>query len=252
MDLGLEGKTAVVTGATRGIGLAIAEAMAAEGASLVICARDAEAVEAVAAQLRERHRVEVTGVRCDVAKSEELESLVATAKQAHGAIHILVNNPSAGAEDDEDGSWEASFEVDLLSAVRASRLIADLMPEGSGAIVHIASTSGLEADGGPASYAAMKAALIAHARSLAEELGPRGIRVNSVAPGAVEFEDGYWAGIRESDPDLHAEVVGLSALGRLGEPAEIASAVAFLASDRASYITGAMLRVDGGQSKTFR
>jgi len=161
-----------------------------------------------------------------------------------------VNNPSGFAFADDEAAWASTLNVDLLAAVRASRTVAPWMGDaGGGAIVHISSIAGLEAGGFPASYGAAKAALISHAKSLAVALAPRKIRVNAVAPGSIEFAGGLWEQVKHADPDLYGAVLGTIPWGRMGTPEEVADVVAFLVSERASWVTGVCLVVDGAQHK---
>ena len=248
MDLGLRGKGAVVTGASRGIGRAIALGLAREGANVGICARGGDA-------LREAERelgalgVKVRAEVCDVGTPAALDEFLESARRALGNVDILVNNASAFAFSDDEAGWRSSLDVDLMAAVRAGWGVIPWMAEsGGGSILHIASGSGLEA-GSPPAYAAAKAALISHSKTLAVALAARRIRVNVIAPGSVEFPGGHWEAARSSQPEFYASMLGTIPWGRMGAPEEIASAATFLVSDRASWITGACLRVDGGQGK---
>ena len=167
-----------------------------------------------------------------------------------GQIDILVNNPSGFAFADDQAAWDSTLAVDLMAAVRATAKVASWMGDnGGGAIVHISSIAGLEAGGFPASYGAAKAALVSHAKSLAVALAPKKIRVNSVAPGSIEFADGIWDQVKHKNPDLYNAVLKTIPSGRMGTPEEVADVVVFLTSDRASWVTGACIVVDGGQHK---
>ena len=248
MDLGLRGKGAVVTGASRGIGRAIALGLAREGANVGICARGGDALREAERELGAlgvKVRAEVSDVGTPAALDEFLES----ARRALGNVDILVNNASAFAFSDDEAGWRSSLDVDLMAAVRAGwRVIPWMAESGGGSILHIASGSGLEA-GSPPAYAAAKAAVISHSKTLAVALAARRIRVNVIAPGSVEFPGGHWEAARSSQPEFYASMLGTIPWGRMGTPEEIASAATFLVSDRASWITGACLRVDGGQGK---
>lgn len=248
MKLGLEGKGVLITGASRGIGRAIALAFADEGAHVAICARGAEALQATEAEIRERG-VKVHAQTCDVADPAALDRFLEAARGALGRIHGLVNNASGfGIADNEDG-WRAGFDVDILATVRASWKVAPWLEEaGGGSITHISSTAALESPT-PTPYAAVKAALISHSKNLAIQLAPKGIRVNSVAPGSIEFPGGTWEMIKKANPKQYERIRRSVPFGRLGTPEEVANTVVFLASDAASWITGVTLSVDGGQHK---
>lgn len=248
MELGLEGKGVIVTGGSRGIGRAIAHTFADEGAQIALCARGNEALERTAAELSAKG-VKVFSRTCDVADPDALGSFLEDAHTALGAIHVLVNNASGfGVSDDETG-WKAGFEVDVMASVRATWKVVPWIAEaGGGSVIHISSTSGLEA-GSPPAYAAAKAALMSHSKTLAITLAPRKIRVNTVAPGSIEFPGGMWEMIKENAPAQYEAIRATIPFDRLGTAEEVANTVVFLASERASWITGVTLSVDGGQHK---
>ena len=247
--MGLRGKYAVITGASLGIGRAIALRLAEEGAGVAICARGEQALRETEAELRTRS-VPVYAAVCDVANAEALDRFLDAARDELGAVDILVNNPSALSLADDETAWQSTLNVDLMAAVRASWKVAPWMAgAGGGAIVHISSIAGLEATGFPPAYCAAKAALISHAKSRAVALAPQKIRVNSVAPGSIEFAGGLWAAARENDPDFYNAVLSTIPSGRMGTPEECANVVAFLVSERASWVTGVCLAVDGAQHK---
>ncbi|CAE6851312.1 SDR family NAD(P)-dependent oxidoreductase [Paraburkholderia domus] len=248
MDLGLNGKNVVITGASRGIGRAIALAFAREGASVAICARGESALMATAAELNALG-VNVYAAGCDVADRGDLDAFLVASRAMLGGVDVLVNNPSGfGVTDDEEG-WLVGWEVDVMASVRASWRVAPWMESsGWGSIVHISSIAALEAGPIPP-YAAAKAALLAHSKNMATLLAPKGIRINVVAPGSIEFPDGYWDRERQRDPIAYETMRSAMPFGRLGTPEEVAAAVVFVASPRASWIAGAMLVVDGAQHK---
>jgi 3-oxoacyl-[acyl-carrier protein] reductase len=249
MDLGLEGRTALVTGGTRGIGHAIARALVRDGARVAVVARSVPGLEAAERELG------VTGIAADLATEEGCERAFGEARAALGPIDILVNNLGgrAGASWQDTGvpELETAMTVNLFAAVRMSRLALPEMSERHwGRILVIASIYGRETGGAPA-YNAAKAAEISFAASLGREVGSRGVLVNSVAPGSILFEGGSWERRQKADPEGMAALVEREMpLKRFGRPEEVAAVVAFLCSEQASLMNGACITVDGGQSRS--
>lgn len=249
MDLQLKNKSALITGSSRGIGRAIALALAAEGCDIALVARGEAA-------LREAEReIGALGVRAaaivaDVTVAADVERMVREAHEHLSRIDILVNNAGGSFPDDDEG-WEHAFRANIDAAVRATRAVVPLMrAQGGGAIVHIASIFGREA-GGSLPYNAMKAAMISHAKNSALALANDNIRVNSVAPGSIQFPGGSWDKRVQADPAGMARFVEQNiAMGRFGTVEEVANVVAFLCSPKASWITGACINIDGGQTKS--
>lgn len=248
MDLGLREKCAVVTGGSKGIGRAIALGLAREGANVAICARGLDALRDAERELIE-HGGKVWASVCDVGDPAALDGFLESARQKLGRVDILVNNASGLVFADDEAGWRSNFNVDVMAAVRACwKVVPWMSAGGDGSILHIASGSGLEA-GSPPAYAAAKAALISHSKTLAIALAAQKIRVNVLAPGSIEFAGGVWEAQRQNNPNFYAKVLGTIPWGRMGTAEEVANAALFLVSDRASWITGVCLGVDGGQRK---
>ncbi|HYZ63217.1 MAG TPA: SDR family NAD(P)-dependent oxidoreductase [Acetobacteraceae bacterium] len=241
------GRRALVMGGSRGIGRSIALAFAREGAAVAICARGAEALEAT------RRELEAAGAMAyaaptDLAKAEDIARFVPAAAEALGGINVLVNNASGFGRSDDDAGWNAAFAVDMMATVRATHAALPYLERaGEGAIINISSISAREPTKRNPPYGAMKAAVDHYTMTQAALLAPRGIRVNAVAPGSIEFPGGSWERRRTDDPELYNAVLAQIPFGRLGRPEEIAETVLFLASRRASWITGQSIVVDGGQ-----
>lgn len=247
MDLGLRGKRALVTGATRGIGRAIAEALAAEGCHVGLCARSAEGVSRTVEAL-EDFGVKVVGTPVDVADHAALAQWVGGTAEALGGIDIAVSNVSAMVEGDTVEAWTRQFVVDVM----ATKTLVDaalpfLERSEAGAIVAVSSISAMEVDR-PDSYSSLKAALHPYVKGLSRALAPKGIRANLVSPGTIYFEDGFWGQVKREQPDYYAEMIRCNPLGRMGRPDEIGRVVAFVASPAASFMTGANIVVDGGMT----
>jgi 3-oxoacyl-[acyl-carrier protein] reductase len=249
VDFGIEGKVALVTAATKGIGLAIAQALAGEGARVSIVARTESDVIQVA------DSINGFGVAADVTTEEGCAKAVEETRQTLGPIEILINNYGARAgtswKDTGPSELEAAFRGNVIVSARMSQLVLPGMLErGWGRIVVIASVWGRESGGAPA-YNAAKAAEISLVKSLAREVASRGVTVNGVAPGSILWEGGGWHRRRESDPEGIGEFVRSEMpLGRFGTPEEVASVVAFVCSTQASLVTGASIAVDGAQGRS--
>ena len=257
MDLGLEGKVAVVTGGSRGLGFYSARSLAGEGARLAICARGADGLEAAAESLRALG-TEVLAVRCDIAAADGSDTLLDAVRDRYGALDILVNNVGGNRrgrfEETSDQDWLDIIELNVLAGFRASRGAIPMMrARGGGAIVFVSSVFGREKGGpGLSIYNTTKSALISAAGIMALELAKDGIRVNCVAPGSIRFEGGSWDKRVKADPDgMRAFVRANLPLGRFGKAEEVGDVVAFLASERASLITGACIAVDGAQGRSL-
>lgn len=250
MDLGLRGRVAVVTGASRGIGRAIALGLAAEGAGVVLCARGEERLHQTQAEVTGRG-AEALAVPADVTLAGDIDRVVAAAVERFGRLDILVNNAGGSRAGDSDEDWDVTYQANLLAAARATRAaVPEMRRSGGGSIVHIASIWGREA-GGAVTYNALKAAMISHAKNMALALARDNIRVNSVAPGSIAFPGGSWQRRLEAEPEgMQRWVEQNIAMGRFGRPEEVADVVVFLCSARATWVTGACINVDGGQTRS--
>jgi len=245
----LKDKVAIVTGASRGIGLSMAEVFAREGATVVICGRKQDTLNQVADGLKHLAG-RVVPVACHVGKLEDLQKLVDTTTRDFGRIDIAVNNAATNiaqgpAIEMDDGQFDKMVEVNLKSAYRLTRLVAPGMCErGSGSIINIASIAGLRPQFHGLLYSMTKAALIMMTQSYAVELGPKGVRVNAIAPGLVQtvLSEYYW-----KDESRYQQMLERQPIKHLGQPPEIGEVALLLASDQSSYLTGQTIVVDGGR-----
>ena len=245
MDLGLKGKKALVTGGTRGIGRAIVEQLAEEGCDVALCARSAGPVAETVAAL-EKKGVKAAGGAVDVADIAALKTWVAAAAAALGGMDIFVANVSALAQGMDEESWRRGFEIDVLATVFGCEAAVPFLEQSAaGAIVVIGSTAMAEIYGPNRSYAAVKAAIIPYIKGVARNLAAKNVRANLVSPGNVYFKGGVWNLVEEHNPEMFKSMIARNPTGRMGTPQEVANAVVFLASPRASFITGTNLIIDG-------
>lgn len=249
MELGLAGKRVVITGGTRGIGRAIAEAFSNEGASVALCARNEEQVKHTVAALTHKG-ISVHGQALDISDHTALRQWINNAAHQLGGIDIVIANPSAFGVGASGDDWKAGYAVDLMGTVT---MIEAAMPyletssvnNGSASILILSSAAVAETDMESA-YGAYKAALIHYAKGLARRLAPQGLRVNTISPGTIYVEDGFWGNAKRHMPELYGHYLARNPMGRMGHPEEIANTAVFLCSTAASFITGSNLVVDGG------
>jgi 3-oxoacyl-[acyl-carrier protein] reductase len=249
MDLGLKGKNVLVTGGSKGIGLAIAGLFADEGANVAICARNADEVGKVVKALGAKG-VKAWGEAIDVADATALKGWVEGAAAKLGGIDTIVCNVSALAVGDTPETWEKSFRTDMMHTVNSIAAAKPYLEKSeSASIVIVSSVSGFEVDFAAGSYGAMKAALIHYSKGLSSQLIGQGIRVNVVSPGNTYFEGGIWQNIEHGMPDLFKTAMSLNPTGRMGTAQEVAAGVVFLASPVASRVSGTNLIIDGALTK---
>ena len=249
MDLGLRGLKAIVTGGTKGIGRAIVETLAGEGADVAFCARNADDVAHMTHHVRARG-VRAFGSVADVADGSALKAWAGEAVTALGGVDVVIANVSALAIGADEESWKRGFETDMMGAVRlVDAVLPALEASAAASIVTISSVSGREIDFAAGPYGAFKAALIHYTQGLAYQLAAKNIRANSVSPGNTYFEGGVWHQTKEGNPTLYKAAMDLNPTGRMGTPQEMANAAVFLASPAASFITGTNLVVDGALTR---
>jgi 3-oxoacyl-[acyl-carrier protein] reductase len=248
VDLHLTGRTALVTGGSRGIGRAVVEALAAEGATVAFCARSADGVRTAEQEMRDAGH-DVHGTTVDVTDGQALATWVRESATSHGGIDAVVANVSALAIPSTEENWTAGFTTDLLGTVRLVEAALPALEESdAGAIVAISSVSGREIDFAAGPYGTFKGAIVHYVQGLAHQLAGR-VRANTVSPGNVYFPGGVWENIESGDPELFAHALGLNPTGRMATPEEVARAVVFLASPAATFISGTNLVVDGALTR---
>jgi NAD(P)-dependent dehydrogenase (short-subunit alcohol dehydrogenase family) len=249
MDLQIRGKTAVVTGGTRGIGRAIVETFVTEGADVAFCARNAdEVVETEKAFANGSNKV--VGTVLDVRDGPGVSAWVDSVAAKFGGLDMVVSNVSALAVPDTEESWAESFRIDIMGTFHLVKAAIPYLEKSTAAsIVAISSTSGREADFAAGPYGSMKAAVINYMAGLASRLAKTGIRVNTVSPGNVYFQGGIWPAIEEQNPELFSAVMELNPTGRMGTPQEVATSVVFLSSPVSSRTTGTNLLIDGALTR---
>jgi len=250
MDLKLKGKKALVTGASRGIGLRIARQFAEEGVDIGICARTAADVDKTVTELKAKG-VNAVGSAIDIRDRDALTGWIESSAEQLGGLDIYVSNVSAGPAEPGESGWRSAFEADVLGAIRGCEAAMPMLRKSdAAAVVMIASIYGMLSKApsipGVKAYSACKAALVAYGAQLSKEVAKDGIRVNSISPGPIYFEGGPWDHIKQGAPQMYEDAMKECVIGRLGTPEEIAAAVVFLASPVSGFTTGQNLHVDGG------
>ncbi|MCY3622065.1 MAG: SDR family oxidoreductase [Gammaproteobacteria bacterium] len=249
MNLGLHGLRALVTGGSRGIGRAVVQVLAEENCQVAFCARTPRAVAAAESDLRQQG-LAVSGAVVDITDDPAVEAWTKTCADCMGGIDILVANAGAVANKPELSAWQAGFETDVMGTVRTvEQAIPFLRESNAASVVVMSSVAALEIYAGERPYNAIQATLTAYAGGLAQRLAPDGIRANTVSPGAIIFPGSVWERAQVDQPGIYNEILSRTALNRLGTAHEVATAVAFLSSPAAAYVTGSNFVIDGGLTK---
>lgn len=244
MELNLSGKNACIAGGTRGIGLAIAKLLTAERCNVSLCARCADGVNQTISELS-NNDTKVIGTALDATDRQAQTDWIEQSAQTFGGLDIFIANVSALNTAADEEAWRQSFEADMMATVYGTEAAAPFLKKSdNGAMVLVSSLAALQTKS-TRPYGSIKASVIHHSKSLAKELAPDGVRVNSVSPGNIYFEDGVWGRAEQNNPEFFAQMLAANPLGRMGTPEEVANAVVFLASPAASFISGTNLLVDG-------
>ena len=247
MDLMLTGKRALITSGTRGLGLAMAKQLLAEGAHVSICSREANNVDKALADLRKAGGT-VLGEAADVGNAASYQRWIDNSIKALGGADIFIFNTSAEGTNNSDETWRRSLEIDLLGAKRGVEALTPHLVASRGSILFTASVAAVERMLGPFPYNAVKAALLNYAKNLSALLGPKGVRVNCLSPGPIQYHGGGWERVEQHNPALYESMRSRTDLGHFGAPEDIGHAAAFLVSPAAKFITGINMLVDGGTS----
>lgn len=251
MDLKIKGNKALVTGATKGIGRAIADALADEGCHVAICARNQDEVNAAVADLSAKG-VTAYGEAVDIGDSESFKAWIDASAAALGGIDTIVSNVSGGGAQGEE-AWRRHLEYDMLGAVRmVEGAMSHLEASNNASVTLISTTAAVEKFMSAGPYNALKAALLNYNGALSQELAPKGIRVNAVSPGPIYIDGGVWDNIKQHMSALHDATLAEIPLGRMGTAAEVADQVVFLSSPRAGFTTGTNIIIDGGITKRIQ
>lgn len=249
MDIQMRGKKAVLAGASKGIGRAVARALAAEGCDVAICARDQAGIDVLLEELRQTG-VKAVGNSVDMSDVEGYRGWVAQACEDLGGCDLFISFGSNGGAQASEESWKGAYELDLMATYRGiDAAMPALERSDSASVVIISTTVAIEPSFGPQPYAAIKAAVTNYAGAMAHALAPKGIRVNTISPGPIMIEDGVWNRIREQRPEFYEKTVAQIPLGRLGSAEEVANAIMFLASPLSGFTTGTNLVIDGGMTR---
>jgi NAD(P)-dependent dehydrogenase (short-subunit alcohol dehydrogenase family) len=249
MDLGLKGLKAVLAGASKGIGRATAEALAAEGCDVAICARGKEGVDKVVASLKAKG-VKAIGDSVDMANAQAYTGWIKKAAEELGGCDIFISFASAGGGPASEETWKAVFDLDLMATFRGIQAALPFLEKSkAGAIVAISTTAALEEFLGPQAYNAMKAAVINHAHAMSQALAPKGIRVNSVSPGPIFVDGGAWDMVKTHMTPVYDMTLKQIPMGRMGNAEEVARAIVFIASPACRFMTGTNVVIDGAFTK---